>query len=96
MLYFGSSYTKSQRPKCAMRCGMGVATDNRHSGKGGTLLRSHNVDNALPMIGHTELENPELAAILCKGFNLKSGYRVSNALIPADGRDVVVSGCKVG
>ncbi len=76
---------------------MRITADNGHTRQGGTLLRTHDVHNALAFVHEGKIAGrPELPDIRIERHDLLFRHRVGNAVVaffPASGRGVMVSRC---
>ena len=59
-----------------MRCSVRVATNNRHTRKGETLLWTNNMNNALPDIVHCKIRDTKVRRIFFESFNLNAAFLV--------------------
>ncbi len=80
---------------------MRITTDNGHARQGCTLLRAHNVHNALSDIVHVQFGNTKLQTIGVQGFYLDTRYRIDDAFqttaaFRLGGRDIVIRRCQIG
>ena len=64
MLHFRGANAKRHGAKGTVRGRMGIATHGRAAGQRKSLLRSDNVDNALPFVGHAKVLESEIGHIL--------------------------------
>src|SRR5207247_135709 len=85
--------TESQRAKGAVRAGMTIAANNRHSRLRQTEFRPDNMNNAL--LGRIDVKklNVEFATILTKGFDLFCGDCVGDGQTTICCGYVVVHSC---
>jgi hypothetical protein len=79
-----------------VRAGMRVAADHGHAGQRRTLLRPDHVHDALAPVGHSELDDAVLLAVLVKRLDLQPGYRVGDAMRAVGGGHIVISHGEIG
>ena len=90
MLHFRGADAERQRAESSVGRGMGIAADHRHAWQDRTLLWSDDVNNALTLVGHTELGDAELAAVAVQGLDLQPRHRIGNARHSIPRRNVVI------
>src|SRR5207253_5994076 len=83
---------KCQRSKSAMRTGMAVATNNRHSRLRQSKFRPDDVDDTLLRRIHIKQRHFEFFTVLLQGLNLPGSDRISDGCASRRGRDVVIHG----
>ena len=85
----------SKGSKGAVRRGVGVPANYRHTRQGRALLRTYHVHNSLPRIIDLKLHDIEVLAVLVQCLHLQAGHRISNrcytaaALLPLGGNVVI-------
>jgi hypothetical protein len=73
MLNFTGTNTESQSSESSVCGSMTVATNNRRTWKGETLLRADNVDDPLALVTKTKVCDAEVLDIVLEGHALESG-----------------------
>src|SRR5207249_1897582 len=85
-----------QTGECTVRAGMRVAAHDGHARQRGALLRTDDVDDALPIIEVWEIDlGAEFLDVRVERLDLQARERIahaSHALIPVRGGRVVVGG----
>src|SRR3546814_8464277 len=67
-----------ERPERAVRRGVAVAADDRHSRLRTPLLGSDNMDDPAARIAHREILDPETARIFDQCFELRARLAIGN------------------
>ena len=91
VLHFRGADAERQRPEGAVGGGVGIAADDGQAGQGEALLRADDVDDALALVGHGEIGDIEVGAVLVQGLHLDPRFGVLDAG-RAVGRGYVVVG----
>src|SRR6056300_877202 len=63
MFHFRGANTMGQGPQSTMSRGVGVATNNSHSGKCSSLFRTYDMNNAMPWIINLKFRDAKFEAI---------------------------------
>src|SRR5262252_2095722 len=90
MLDLARPDTKCESAERAVRGGVTVSANNRHSGFGKTQLRTDNMDDSLFRTVEAEKRHPELVTVSIQCIYLGFRDRIANRQRPAPGGHVVV------
>ena len=74
MLDLGRADPMRQRTKCAMRCGVAVAADDRHARQRPALLGADDMHDALTDIADGVVMDAEIARVLIEGCHLNAAF----------------------
>ena len=101
MLYFGGANAVSQSARGAVSGSVRIPADNRHSRQHSTLLRTHNVNDALSQIIKGDLRDIESVTVIVERLQLNSRDRVGQRCQTAvsfclQGRYIVIWHGEVG
>ncbi len=83
VLDFGGADAERQRTERAVRRGMRVTADYRHTGQGGALFGADDMHDTLAYIIHVEFIDAEVLTVLIQGLDLHARDRVGNTADPA-------------
>ena len=93
MLDFRSADAKRHTGERAMRAGMRIATNHRHSRQRRAILRPNHVDDALtPVLERKIGERTGFADVRVQRLDLKARHRILDAALPTVGRRIVIGG----
>ena len=79
MLDLGGANAVGESAQGTVGAGVGVAADHGHAGQRGTLLRSHDMHDALTAIVDRDLVDTESVAVLIQGLHLQTRYGIDDA-----------------
>ena len=93
VLDLGGADAMRQTAECTMRGGVRVAANHRHARQRGAVLRSDDVDDALPRVLKREIRlGADRADVGVQRLDLLARHRILDAAVPMVGGRVVVGG----